>query len=138
MTRGLCSLFQRLTIVGRASKQHVSLLKRMPKKPTQNPSEREAKASLRDPAIPGNVPCADQRPNLNPAPPLRTAETMSEATTGDDGRRGVEYLDTPVKSEMDKKEYRLGDDADPGPILRSFPIHIRRSLIVPDDNHIPL
>lgn len=113
MTCGFSSLLHRFAISGRADK-FSRLSARMLKRPAHSPPEREAKASSQQSLATSSIESypVDQSPspNLNPDP-TRTAETMLENTGDNDGRRRIEYLETPLKSETDKKEYRLGIDA---------------------------
>ncbi|EZA59550.1 Nardilysin [Ooceraea biroi] len=74
----------------------------MPKRPTQSAPDRKA---IQNPAAGtpvGSYPTGGT--NLNPS---RVEMVETERAASDDDRRRVEYLETPVKSENDKKEYRV-------------------------------
>lgn len=119
MTRGrLCHLLQQLIVVGPASRHVYSPSSRnMLKRPAQSPSESET-CQREGPASPaaGSLGRSDgQRSPFNVGPDLPSHAgdtTMPEIITAehDGDRRRVEYLETPVKSEMDKKEYRYWTD----------------------------
>ncbi|CAL1679205.1 unnamed protein product [Lasius platythorax] len=107
MTRG-SSLFLRL-IVARCERKHVFVSAKVPKRHVQNPPERKSKAN-RDPIVDSSIGSySARRSNLN-SDLLRVdimPETKTKRTSSDDERRQVEYLEAPVKAEIDTKEYRV-------------------------------
>lgn len=103
MTRALYSFQRRLTIVGCVSR-HVS--NEVLKRTAPSPLKRNSKA-IRNPIVCFLIGLhSDGRPNFNPD--FLHVDIMPEVehTTGNDERYQVEYLETPTKSENDKKEYR--------------------------------
>ncbi|XP_012218457.1 nardilysin-like [Linepithema humile] len=101
MTRGFFFI-QRLIVVGSVIRP-TPLLNRMLKRSAQSPPERKAKinqdslASVKS-TDRSNLKLDLSQPNIMP---------KTERTASDDKHRQVEYLETPVKSENDKKQYRV-------------------------------
>lgn len=98
------SLLRRLTLI-RFVIRHLCSDK-MPKRPTQNPSDRKTSQNSAA-GTPGSYSIS--RPNLNLNPPAIGGMSETDRAASGDDHRQVEYLETPVKSENDKKEYRLGN-----------------------------
>ncbi|EFN65226.1 Nardilysin [Camponotus floridanus] len=103
MTRGL-SLLLRLIDV-RCERRHVFLSAKALREHVQSPFERRPKGT-RDPGVEFLIRSYSTRPsNLSPdiMPEVKLVES-------DDKRHQVEYLETPVKSENDTKEYSSSED----------------------------
>jgi hypothetical protein len=103
MTRALYFFHQRLAIV-RCACGHVSggVLRKI----VTSPLQRELK-TIRNPIV--NSPIGSystDRPNFHSDFLRVDIMPEVECATGDEERCQVEYLETPVKSENDKKEYR--------------------------------
>ncbi|XP_018360056.1 PREDICTED: nardilysin-like isoform X1 [Trachymyrmex cornetzi] len=104
MTRALYFFQQRLTIVRRVCR-YVSV--RLLRKIVQSLQKRKLK-TIHNPIVSFPIGLySTDRPNCHSDFPCVNIMPEVEHTTGDDERYQVEYLETPIKSENDKKEYRV-------------------------------
>lgn len=103
MTRGLF-LIQRLIVIGSVNKS-ITLLNKMLKRSAHSPPERKSKMN-QDALATVKSYSTDQ---FNLKSDFSQPDIMPEAdrVASDDKHYQVEYLETPVKSENDKKQYRL-------------------------------
>lgn len=104
MTRALYLFQRRLTTIVRCVSRHVS--SGVLKKTAPSSLGRKLKTICNPTACFPIGLYSDDRPNFSLD--FLRVDTMPEVelTTGDDERCQVEYLETPVKSDNDKKEYR--------------------------------
>ncbi|XP_072762300.1 nardilysin [Anoplolepis gracilipes] len=105
MTR-VFSLFQRL-IVAKCERRHVFLSAKVLRRHVRSPLEKTSKGT-RNSVVDSSIGSYSVRPsNLNPD--VLHPEIMPEVKlpASDDERHQFEYLETPVKSENDTKEYRV-------------------------------
>lgn len=104
MTRGFSLI--RLIVVGSVDRS-TSLLNKMLKRSAQSPPERKSK--IQDSLASVKSYSTDQS-NLKSDLSQPDITSEMECAASDDKHCQVEYLETPVKSENDKKQYRLDEN----------------------------